>query len=50
MTTGPTYTDVDIDPYEDPLSQPHDCTITPPVVMVVVALILVLGFLSWAAI
>ena len=49
MTTGPTYTDVDIDPYEDPLSQRHDCTLTPAVVLVVIALAFAIGFLGWAA-
>lgn len=50
-TTGTTYTENDIDPYEaiDYLPVADDCTLTPATVLALLALVLALGTIWWAA-
>jgi hypothetical protein len=50
-TTGTTYTEADTDPYEatDHLPVADDCTLTPATVLVLLALVIAIGVLGWAA-
>ena len=50
-TTGTTYTEADLDPYEadDYLPVADDCTLTPATVLALLALVLAIGSIVWAA-